>query len=262
MAPDHAHQRRLILGHEDLEGDERAEADAHLAQCATCRRLLDRVLAAEAAVRSVASLPATGDPLAGLSDVERAQARISRDSLRKDGPERSLFRFRPRRLLQFAIAAVMVFAVLLPVLHHGTPVRDLQIGSPLVLRGGDDEPAATEHGVSFRLARAGYPVLIHVDGAGVARLVFPAPGTPPSRFAKGQQALLPPPQAGLRWRDALAAGCETYLLAIATGPTPPDLSTLTHLPTAASRDDALRAASKRLVRLAGPVARRDASNCR
>ena len=54
MAPDHARLRRLILDREDLEGNERAEADAHLQQCPGCRRLL--IVTALAQVRQTHDL--------------------------------------------------------------------------------------------------------------------------------------------------------------------------------------------------------------
>ena len=154
----------------------------------------------------------------------------------------------------------MALAIVLPLLHTGAPVRDLRIGSPLVLRGDATAPAGQEHGVSFRLNRAGYPVLIHIDGAGTARLIHPAAGDTPARFEKGRLVLLPP-SGSSAWREGLAPGDETYLLAVAVKG-PPDSDLLRTWPAAASRTrgESIRAAEARLVQIAGPVSRIDDSN--
>jgi hypothetical protein len=137
-------------------------------------------------------------------------------------------------------------------------VRDLRIGSPLVLRGEASAPAAEAHGVSFRLTKSGYPVLIHVDGAGAVRLLHPASGAPPTRLGKDRLALLPPGGADA-WRADLAPGTETYLLAVATRE-PPDPRSLQSLlggldPLAGADDPRCRRASLRVRRRGFPPRR-------
>ena len=258
MNVDHARLRGLVLALEELEAPEQVEAEAHLHACGDCRRVRDHLLAAERRLRDVPGLSATDDPLATASSLERAQAQASLTALLAS--QRTRFRLRLRRIMPLAIAATIVFAAVLPTLGRRSPVRDLAIGSPLVLRGDAQSPAAAAHGVSFRLVHDGYPVLIHVDGAGVARVLHPAPGTTPARVPADQLVLLPPPRSSMDWRTGLAPGCETYLLAIATDAAP-DLSALRTAPAGASRDAAVRDAAKQLRRLVGAVVRRDGPGC-
>jgi hypothetical protein len=246
---------------EELDADERRDAEAHLRDCAECRRLRERLVAAEGTLRAVPGLSADEDPLAAASELERAQAGASLAALLAG--QRTPFRSRLRRIMPLAIAATIVFVTVLPILGRRSPVRDLAVGSPLVIRGDEDSPAATEFGVSFRLTRAGYPVLIHIDGAGVARLIYPAPDEAPTSVPADRLVLLPPPRSSQAWRAELAPGCETYLLAIATDSVP-DAGTLAALNAAAaggSRDDAVRGAAKRLGKMVGTVLRRDGPGC-
>jgi hypothetical protein len=261
MISDHARLRSLVLMFEELEAGERQETDAHLHTCADCRRLRERLLAAESTLRAVPGLSADEDSLASASPLERAQASASLASLLAG--QRTRFRLRLRRIMPLAIAATIVFVAMLPTIGRRSPVRDLAVGSPLVIRGDEDSPAATEFGVSFRLTHAGYPVLIHVDGAGVARLIHPVPGEAPASVPADQLVLLPPPRSSAVWRADLAPGCETYLLAVATEAVP-DAGTLAALPAelaGSSRDDAVRGAAKRLGKLVGAVVRLDGTGC-
>jgi hypothetical protein len=247
--------RRLILVEEDLEPQERDGVREHLQRCAACRALRDRLLAAESVARSVESLPETDAPLASLSEVERAQARASLAALLAAQGARPLPFW--RRPLPLALAAVAALAIVWPVLREDSPVRDLRVGSPLVLRGDDPAAAAAPHGVSFRLAEPGYPVLIHIDGAGEVRVIHPAGGDPAVRLPEGRLVLLPP-VASTAWREGLAPGPETYLLAVAAeSPPPATLLQPLSAPAAGSRRDAIRAAAARLERAVGPVSRCD-----
>lgn len=255
MNSDCSKLRRLILVEEDLEPQERDGVREHLQRCAACRALRDRLLAAESVARSVESLPETDAPLASLSEVERAQARASLAALLAAQGRRPLPRW--RRPLPLALAAVVALAIVLPVLQRGAPVRDLRIGSPLVLRGEAAAPAAEAHGVSFRLTKSGYPVLIHIDGAGAVRLLHPAFGVPPARLAKDRLALLPPGGTDA-WRADLAPGTETYLLAVATRepPEPRRLQALLAVSTR-SREQTIRDVAERLCAYVGEVSRLD-----
>ncbi|NTV03496.1 hypothetical protein HGA89_01085 [bacterium] len=247
--------RQLILVEEDLDAVESSEVRRHLRACPACRTLRERVLAVEDAVRSVAALPEAPDPLAALSQIERRQARSSLAVLLFTQGGRPLPRW--WRPLPLALAAVVAFAIVLPVLQRGAPVRDLRIGSPLVLRGEASAPAAEAHGVSFRLTKSGYPVLIHVDGAGAVRLLYPAFGAPPTRLGKDRLALLPPGGADA-WRADLAPGTETYLLAVATRepPNPRSLQSLLGVSTR-SREQTIRDVAERLCAYVGEVSRLD-----
>ncbi|MEZ4386075.1 MAG: hypothetical protein R3D98_00575 [Candidatus Krumholzibacteriia bacterium] len=264
MKTDHAELRRMVLMLEDLDDAERRVAADHLAGCDACARLREGVLRAEGVARAVAGLPAADDdPLAGLSEAERAQARASLGTLLAGGGAAGARRRLLHRVIPLALAAAAALLILLPGVGERTPVQDLQIGSPLVLRGAPGSPATIEHGLSFRLRHDGFPVVLHVDGAGTVRLIHPSPGSPPRKWSQGERVLLPSPDRQAVWRSALTPGCETYLLAIATkhAPTAADLAALAALPPAAGRDEAVRAASRRLGELVGTVARRDAAGC-
>jgi len=224
MSQEHERQRRQVLELEDLDGEERAQAVQHLESCASCRRLHERVLEAEAVVREFARPPSGEDPLGSLSRLERAQAQASLATLKRS--ERRSRAVNLKRLAPLALAAVLLAALLIPWQQEQSPVSELQVGSPLILRG-EGQPAATlEHGVSFRMQQAGYPVLLHVDALGTVRLLHPAPGAEPAFYAADQLLLLPPPSRSADWRADLPPGRETYLLAVATGEAPPPTADL------------------------------------
>ncbi len=247
--------RRLILVEEDLEAQELSEVRRHLQSCSACRSLRDRVLTVEDAVRAVAALPETPDPLAASSEVERDQARASLSALLAAPATRPSPRW--WRPLPLALAAVVALAVFWPALQSGAPVRDLRVGSPLVLRGGTPAPAGETHGVSLRLKKPGYPVLVHIDGGGAARLLHPTAGAPPALMAEGRLVLLPTGDAPA-WRADLAPGPETYLLAVATRE-PPDPAQLRALLAiaAGTRQEAIRTVAERLSATVGKVSRCD-----
>jgi len=216
MNSDHGRLRRLVLGCEDLDGPLRDEALAHLEECPDCRRLREQVLAAEAVIRSVDRLPEAEpapDPAAKAS-LEALLGTVPRS------------RFTPARVVPLALAAVLALVALAPLLGPSSPVRDLQVGSPLVLRGDSGAAADLRHGVSFRLEKAGYPVLIHVDGAGDARLIHPRQGEEPALYPAGEPVFLPPPGVAADWRENLAPGCETYVLAVSAADEPPEAQSL------------------------------------
>ncbi len=255
MKSDHGRLRRLVLGCEDLDGPLRDEALAHLEGCPECRRLRDQVLAAEAVIRSVGRLPEAepaGDPAAEAS-LEALLGKASKS------------RFSPSRVVPLALAAVLALVALAPLLGPSSPVRDLQAGSPLVLRGDPSGAAALRHGVSFRLESPGHPVLVHVDGAGDARLVYPRQGEVPALFPEGELVFLPPPGTAADWRGNLAPGCETYVLAVTAADAPPAAGSLASFLFSASsgpRRDAVDAARRRLEAAFGNAAVCDDPDCR
>lgn len=262
MNKEHGRLRRLVLGWEDLSDSERAQADNHLLSCADCRSLRERILAVEAIVRDVSILPDAVQPLAGAEPDLLTEARASRDALLGPGPAGS--RFGLRTMLPLALAAVIAAAFIIPRLNDRSPIRDLQVGSPLVLRGDLEAPAAMPHGVSFRLTQAGYPVVVHVDGAGTPRLIHPAPGAAADLVATDRLLLLPPPSAGSAWRNGLAEGCESYLLAVVPAASPPPLAELADLDDVsvlASREETIGRLRERLARWPGAVVRIDGPGC-
>lgn len=260
MTTDHDRLRRLVLVLEDLEGGELAMASAHVAQCPACAGLRASVIAAETRMRTVPGLSTAPDPLAALGAEEQAAAAASRAALLagSDGGARA-----PRwpRLLPMALAAAAALALLFPALAARGPIRELQLGSPLVLRGGD--AATAGRGVSFRPSRAGYPVLVHVDAGGTVRLLYPTGGDAGRPVAAGVAVLLPRPEHGDAWRSGLTPGCGTYLLALATErpPTTAQLAALAALTTAGEPGPAVREAARRLRELAGAVERLDDEGC-
>jgi hypothetical protein len=247
MSQEHERRRRQVLMLEDLDGVERERADEHLESCASCRRLRERLLAAEATGREFARPPSGDDPLGGLSELERAQARASLAALQRTARRGSPVNL--GRLTPLALAAILLAAVLLPLQRERSPVSDLQVGSPLVLRGEASQAAATEHGVSFRLRQAGYPVLLHVDALGTVRLLYPEPGSQPEKHAADQLLLLPPPGRGADWRADLPSGRETYLLGVVPGDSPPSGADLGRLPGLIAGPDREQVAAQALRQL-------------
>lgn len=252
----HRRLRRLVLECDDLDGMLRDQALAHLQECHECRDLRDRILAVEEAVRSVAPLPEIGPApdAAAEASLERLLETV------RTG------RFpRARAVVPLALVAGLAAVVLLPLLGPSGPVRDLQVGAPLVLRG---DPAVGEEllrGVSFRLERPGYPVLVHIDGAGDARLVFPRPPAAPAPCSADELVFLPPPGSPGAWRDDLAPGCETYVLAVADLDSPPTAGSLTAFlfdASSGSRRDAVGDVRRRLKAAFGNAAACDGPDCR
>lgn len=247
MSMEHDRLRQMILVLEDLDGADREAADEHLGACDSCRRLRERLLEVEAAGRDVDPLPLDDDHLDGLTATERLQARSSLSALVNRRTRRMTQNL--KWIVPMAMAAALVMIALAPHLRRDGVVYDLRVGSPLVLRDATDAPAASRHGVSFRLRRPGHPVLVHVDGAGAGRLVHPLPGDPPGPLVADRLVLLPPPARGDSWRDGLAPGQETYLLAVSDPGSPPDQDALADLSTpeqVTDREETIRRLHKML----------------
>jgi hypothetical protein len=262
MTTEHERLRGLVLVLEDIEGDELARATAHLASCPSCAELRTRLSSAEARMRGVPGLSAAPDPLATLPPADRAAAAASHRALLAGADSGGHGRGRSwPRLLPMALAAGAALVFLVPALVDRGPVRDLQLGSPLVLRG--DHAAAPAHGVSFRLSRPGYPVLLHVDAGGEVRLLYPVPAEPMRQVSAGAALMLPTPEQGDAWRSGLTPGCGTYLLAVATErpPAPERLASFAALSTDGDRRAAVRGAASLLRDTVGAVERLDDEGC-
>jgi hypothetical protein len=256
MNDQHRRLRRLVLGCDDLDGALREQALAHLEECRECRELRARVLAAEEAFRSVEPLPEIGPPA-------DAEAAASLDRLLKTGRTSRL----PRvgTLVPLALAAGLALVLLGPLLGPSGPVRDLQMGAPLVLRGHPAAGDALLQGVSFRLEKPGYPVLVHIDGAGDARLVHPRSPEEPAPCPAGERVFLPPPGPPGTWRTEPAPGCETYVLAVADLGSPPSAGSLAALlldASSGSRRDAVAEVRRRLNAAFGNAAVCNGPDCR
>lgn len=252
----HRRLRRLVLGCDDLDGALRDSALAHLEECRACRDLRERVLALEESVRSVAPLPEVEPaPDAGAA----ASLDLLMESVRPN-------RFRGAgAMVCLSLAAGLALIVLWPLIGPSGPVRDLQVAAPLVLRGSPATSVDPSQGVSFRLEEPGYPVLVHIDGAGDARLVFPRPADAPARYPDGERVFLPPPGSSGAWRADLAPGCETYILAVADLDSPPTTGSLAPFVfTAASgaRRDAVGNMRRRLSATFGNAVLCDGAGCR
>lgn len=262
MTTEHERLRGQVLVLEDLEGDELAQATAHLESCRDCADVRARLTAAEARMRAVPGLSAARDPLASLPPAERAAAAASREAILAGAGAGGNGRARSwPRLLPMALAAGAALVFLVPTLADRSPVRDLQLGSPLVLRG--DEAVAPARGVSFRLSRPGYPVLLHIDAGGKVRLLHPATAEPTRPVAAGAAVMLPTPEQGDAWRSGLTSGCGTYLLAVATErpPVPERLAAFAALSTDGDPRAAVRGAASLLRDTVGAVERLDDEGC-
>ncbi len=259
MSREHDQLKEMILVLEDLDGGERKSAEEHLGACASCRRLRERLLEAEAAGRDTNPLPLEDTPLTSLTEIERAQAGSSLSALLNPASRRRARR--TRWIAPLALAAALVLVALAPHLRRDSMVHDLRIGSPLVLRDAAHDPAASKHGVSFRLRLAGYPVLVHVDGDGIGRLVYPSPGELPGLRPAGKLILLPPPAMLHTWRSGIAPGRETYILAVFDPDSPPgreELAALSNLEPGADRGETIRRFHRMLKTAGATVVRLDA----
>ena len=198
------------------------------------------------------------DPLEGLTDAERTHARLSFTALRRTREQSIFTRWKP--VIPMALATVLVLVILAPSMRRHSLVYDLQVGSPLVMRSVEEASPAAKHGLSFRLRRAGHPVLVHVDGEGAARLIYPAPGEGPSPRQADQLILLPPPGVVPEWRSDLAPGRETYLLAVFDAGAPPgqqELASLPRLGPGLDREETIRRVRKALGAGGSTVVRRN-----
>ncbi len=259
MSREHDRLKQMILVLEDLDGAERKSEEEHLDACVSCRRLRERLLEAEATGRDTDPLPLEDAPLNRLTEIERAQARSSLSAILNPGTRRRARSI--RWIAPLAVAAALVLVALAPHLRRDSAIYDLRVGSPLVLRDAADEPAASRHGVSFRLRSAGHPVLVHVDGEGVGRVVYPSPDELPRLRAAGKLILLPPPAGEDMWRSSLAPGRETYILAVFDPDSPPGregLEALSNLEPGADRGETIRRFYRMLEYAGSAVVRLDA----
>ncbi len=222
MSGTNGHPLDLILGYEELDHDERARADAHLAGCEPCRRLLDDCGAAES--RGVDAIAIDlDDPLAGHDPSVRADADASRAELLARLPAGSTsvawWRRGDTAMGLLALAAVLVALVVFGpwTADDGAPFEGLRLAPSVVAR---DEGVHLEPGDPFSIrfvpAADGWPVVVRVGGDG-AELVCPTPDLEGWRVRAERPAVIPPPGAGVEW--TLPAGADgRWLVALSADP--------------------------------------------
>lgn len=283
----------LILAYEDLSAEERTRADLHLATCEGCRLMLSRLQAAERTAAQSGALPSLHDRAAyEMSASEEQQARASLAALREQlgvpalappapptaevlAPRRSGW----RRWMTWTLvpaAAAAVVAVLLLVLGPGEVGMcpgDLQLVAVSGLRAGETLAGRAtvpvdgvmlpvwHTGEAFRLrfalAAPGYPVIVHVDPAGRAALLYPVEASePPARFPAGASIEVPTRPSEGEWMFEGQTGPETFLVAVQeTNPGWADLAAALESlsPTAGGRAAVVDEARAWLKRRVGPV---------
>lgn len=226
MEPDHPLWRERVLAYEDLEPDERAEIDAHLATCASCRELRRALLERETAARPEGALELEGaalapdDETAAAASLERLVAKLrppSRAPLPLDAARRR------RRTLTWLVPAVAAAAAaFVAVFVHelrqpGTPaplLHDLSVAPASGPRGS--RPAAFRVGdafvLRFQLARPGIPLVVVVDEAGTTLLLHPTDRRS-ARVLPAGPVVLPDSASGELWTFSGAPGTDTFLAA-------------------------------------------------
>jgi DNA-directed RNA polymerase specialized sigma24 family protein len=231
--PDDAHDelQRLVLVSESLHDDERAAADAHRDQCATCRELLDRVRNVEAGARLSGTLPAFDD--VAFVTIPLPEARRSLELLLKDqklaapapakesAPAAAASRTRSRAWMLWVPAGVVVavLAVALwprmaadSVLRAGT--RVIHAGamtgrSPAFVTG---DPFALE----FELARPARLIVAHVAPDGNVELLVPDSSEVAPVFPAGRQRV-PAAAGNPRWTFAGRPGRDAFVVVAVEG---------------------------------------------
>lgn len=233
MRPDHATLRERVLAYEELDPAERAEADAHLQSCASCRELLHALQSRESLARTEGRLP-PGPVSLAVEDATDERASVER-LLRKLSPpvgaatprpaeraEPSAARPRPARSRIPPWAwAVPAAAAALAIVFWGGPGRE-PIGAPRLeslavehasaMRGSSDQDFHTGDAFSirFQLTAAARPIVVAVGDSGAAEVLYPAGGSPARLFAPGI-VVLPDMSAGEAWTFAGPPGRETFL---------------------------------------------------
>jgi hypothetical protein len=234
---EHARLRQLILGIEELEGPDRAEAEAHLAACEVCAALLASLRRIEQGAATHGALPALEIPQAFESNEERAAAtslaalrdeiegvRTRRRALPVPRASRALalrdflFGSRGRRVATALLSAAAVILVLIVRPHapptDGVPLAAVEVVRLSTFRGPVDPGfhAGDAFGLEIELGEPAYPLVVHVDPEGGVGLLIPPEGGAWELAPRGQSRL-PSEAGGIEWRLEGRTGSESFLVA-------------------------------------------------
>lgn len=225
MSDPHEALRELILVYEELTGEEKMQADEHLAACAACHDRLRRLRRLETAAAAGGSLPFDpADAGAALDPAESVQAAASLRALRQRLDLERSRRF-PRLAWPLALAAAAVIALAVwpwPGARR-VVVRDLRLLEASTERGGAPVPGPRtvwHTGEAFRLeftlTRSGIPVVLHLDATGRISRLYPDSSAAVAQPG-GVPVRLPPDSSLEEWVFAGQTGAETFFVAAAPG---------------------------------------------
>jgi len=239
-----AELERLVLAYEELDEDEKRQADEFLAERPDLRRRLESLRHIESA--AAASYPFDDEAFWNAGDLTpddvAAQQRSLADLRESLGltvkPDVSFWnRGRIGLSLLIPVAAVLAFLVVTPI-FRGDPslIRDLSIQSVALDAGGvrsgtgtQLEPGVLRSGeafaLDFHLHEDAYVLAFHIDPGGVISLVHPPSGIPMVTRGGGN-IRFPAAESGEKWILGGQAGTETFVLAVmtATSYDPDDLA--------------------------------------
>lgn len=220
----------LILGYEELEGAERARADALLREHPELAERLARHRRLES---GAAAIRPTGRGLFDPDELSQEEIARQQESLRRvllratasAAGIRPAARSRWKRPLQWALplAAALAFALLWPQLHTD---RDKLYGVHILtgptsgeVRGGELEPNTLHTGqvfaVEFELAQDAYVVIYHLDPAGRFAQAHPDPTVAAAVALGAGKHQVPSADAASMWVLDGQPGLETFFVAIA-----------------------------------------------
>jgi hypothetical protein len=216
------HPVNLVLALEDLKGDERERAEAHLAGCEKCRRLLKNSRQTENAA-ALASLSDDEDPLAALDPETRRAAAISQQVLleRFLAGSKSVAWWRSRNgVLGFlALAAALVTMVVIsPMSGPEAAFDELRLAPAVVTRDATPtlEPG-DELSLRFRSRHDGWPVVVRATD-GRVELLCPTAEQPGWQVHEGKPTVIPPPGSGSTWTLGPDPSVERWFLALMPDP--------------------------------------------
>ena len=225
---------RLILAYEDLDEEEKRQADEFLADRPDLRRRLESLRYLESA--AAASFPFDDEAFWAAGDLapdDMAAQQRSLEDLRESlgltmKPGVGFWNRRRTGLsLMIPLAAVLAFLVVMPVFRDDPSlIGDLSV-QPVALDSGGMrsgtgtqlEPGVLQSGdafaLNFHLNEDAYVLVFHVDPWGTINLVHPASASgTPMVTAGGGEVRFPNPESGDKWILGGQAGTETFVLAV------------------------------------------------
>ncbi len=259
----HEELRDLILVFEDLGEDDKILAEAHLAECESCRKLLISLQRTEQVDAGLGDLPVDpsdgSDPLNHLSSDEQTAARISRQKLLTRvqnkpvhaGSQSSNTGWwrRNSTLYSLAVAACLALVIWMPWQNNPQElVQGFRVTTPAVVRGeGSDLKPGDAFVVRFQMEDEGWPVVVQIIEEAAPLLVFPTADDPPFQLPAGRAVVLPPPGSQTVWTVDETASVATYLVSIVQSGEPDVVQLQALMSEAAQSTNATEAASSLLV---------------